>query len=109
MKAGEYDWNVPGVIDDLKAWWAESYSCSLIAVNIQKKYGGYPTRNAVIGKVTRLGLPTHKNVPGCPYCSFHYRVTHAPPRKITRAEFERNRILGLRATERLRVKREASA
>lgn len=48
-------------------------------------------------------------IPDCPYCPFHYRLTHSPPRKISRAEFERNRILGLRATERLRVKREAAA
>lgn len=40
-------------VDTLKAMWAEGSSCSVIA----RALGGGITRNAVIGKVTRLGLP----------------------------------------------------
>lgn len=42
-------------VDLLKKLWADGYSCSVIAAEI----GGI-TRNAVIGKVTRLGLPFRK-------------------------------------------------
>lgn len=40
-------------VELLKKLWAEGLSCSLIA----DRMGGYLTRNAVIGKVSRLGLP----------------------------------------------------
>lgn len=40
-------------VELLKKLWAEGLSCSVIA----DRMGGYLTRNAVIGKVSRLGLP----------------------------------------------------
>ena len=48
-------WTEPR-IKTLKALWADGYSCSLIAAEL----GGEITRNAVIGKVNRLGLPRRK-------------------------------------------------
>lgn len=43
-------------VERLKEMWAEGLSCSQIAAEL----GGGLTRNAVIGKVTRLGLPLRK-------------------------------------------------
>lgn len=48
-------------VEKLKELWEQGYSCSMIA----EKLGGGLSRNAVIGKVSRLGLPQRgrSNVP----------------------------------------------
>lgn len=45
-------WAVPGRVERLKVLWEEGLSCSRIA----REFGDGITRNAVIGKVHRLGL-----------------------------------------------------
>ena len=45
-------------VERLTAMWADGYSASMIAADI-----GDVTRNAVIGKVHRLGLPTRGKTP----------------------------------------------
>lgn len=49
-------------IEGLKRLWSEGYSCSQIAGQL----GGGLTRNAVIGKATRIGLPPRKVVHRAP-------------------------------------------
>jgi len=51
----DFNWNAPGVTDQLKALWAEGYSASQIA-RVLGGDSGLPTRNAVIGRVNRLKL-----------------------------------------------------
>ncbi len=58
MRRGDSDWSEER-IETLKKLWAEGYSCSEIA----KIMGGI-TRNAAIGKVTRLGLVMRGGMPG---------------------------------------------
>lgn len=52
MIEARFDWNDTNV-ESLKTLWTDGLSCSQIA----RAMGGGLTRNAVIGKVTRLGLP----------------------------------------------------
>lgn len=46
-----------GALDMLSEMWAEGLSCSVIAARINAKYKTTFTRNAIIGKAHRLGLP----------------------------------------------------
>jgi hypothetical protein len=43
----------------LKAAWAENISAKNIALALMEKFGGTVTKNAVVSKVARLGLPMH--------------------------------------------------
>jgi GcrA cell cycle regulator len=43
-------------VTDLKLWFGEGRSCSCISMDLHAKYGGYPSRSAVIGKLHRIGL-----------------------------------------------------
>lgn len=52
----DVDWT-PELIDTLKTRWAEGLSASQIAAEIP-----YATRNAVIGKINRLGLTRDRKV-----------------------------------------------
>lgn len=58
-------------IDLLKKLWADGLSASQIAMRL-----GYVTRNAVIGKVTRLGLPSRK-------CQVRSKAVRHQPRPRT--------------------------
>jgi GcrA cell cycle regulator len=49
----------PERVEALKRDWDAGYTCSQIANRLSRD-GGYLTRNAVIGKVTRLGLPARQ-------------------------------------------------
>ena len=44
-------------VEMLKQLWAKGLSCSAIADRVNRKFGTAYTRNAVIGKVSRMGLP----------------------------------------------------
>lgn len=67
-----FRWDDPAV-ETLKTLWAEGLSCSQIA----RAIGEGLTRNAVIGKVTRLGLTPRGNASR--YDSGH-RISHPKPR-----------------------------
>lgn len=63
-------------VDLLRKLWAEGYSCSVIAAEI----GGI-TRNAVIGKVTRLGLQLRKTQKDGRPRGERWREAHRTPRR----------------------------
>lgn len=48
-------WTEP-IVDRLKMLWADKLSCSRCAVELNAEFGTHFERNAVIGKVHRLGL-----------------------------------------------------
>lgn len=57
VRRGSSIWDrVPGLIEDLKKFSLERMSASLVAGKLNSKYGTKISRNAVIGKQTRLGL-----------------------------------------------------
>lgn len=54
-------WDNAEIVAELRQLWAENKtSCTDIASYLTKKYGVPISRNAVIGKVQRLGLECHK-------------------------------------------------
>jgi GcrA cell cycle regulator len=66
-------------VEELQTLWADGLSCSLIA----RKLGGM-TRNAVIGKAHRLGLPTRPRSGG--RARIEKRVNPYPPRVKRKVE-----------------------
>lgn len=52
----DFNWNQEGALDDLKRLHEGGYSCSQIALELSAAFTGTPSRNAVIGKLFRLGL-----------------------------------------------------
>lgn len=57
VRRGSSIWDrVPGLIEDLRKFSLEHMSASLVAGKLNSKYGTTISRNAVIGKQTRLGL-----------------------------------------------------
>lgn len=52
----DFDWNQKGALDDLKRLQGDGYSAAGIANELAAAFKGRPSRNAVIGKLHRLGL-----------------------------------------------------
>lgn len=63
-------------IEKLRALWAHGYSCSYIA----RQIGGGISRNAVIGKASRLGLPRRPT----PLGNHHVRYVKISSTKVKR-------------------------
>lgn len=49
-------------VEELKSSWADGLSASQCADELYQKFGAMPTRNAIIGKVHRLGLEGRKKI-----------------------------------------------
>ena len=78
----DFNWNAEGVTDQLKALWAEGYSASQIA-RVLGGDSGLPTRNAVIGKINRLGIfrdPSTERKPPSPPKHKLVQPTSLPPK-----------------------------
>lgn len=60
MGAMTFDWRKEGATDELGRLYREGQSCSQIAKALTTKFGGYLSRNAVIGKIHRLRLNTRQ-------------------------------------------------
>lgn len=58
---GGFNWAMPGVIDALKVHWGKGLSASRVALELNRSFHPDPplSRNAIIGKVTRLRLDSH--------------------------------------------------
>jgi GcrA cell cycle regulator len=56
---GDFQWT-EAAVTSLCALWAAGKSASECAVPIAKEFGAFPSRNAIIGKVHRLGLTGRK-------------------------------------------------
>lgn len=63
-----HPWTLPERVEALKRMWAEGLSCSTIAGRLSQMCPNEPpvTRNAVIGKVNRLGLEQRARKPAKP-------------------------------------------
>lgn len=72
-------------VDQLKAFWADGASASVIA----SKMG--LTRNAVLGKVHRLGLEKRSNRNGAYYGPKREVTQRTPPKRIYRNSVFKNR------------------
>lgn len=62
MKGGTGYWDTDREAKEafLKTAWNGGHSAGEIVAALKKRFGGNPTRNAVVGKVHRMGLPMHQ-------------------------------------------------
>jgi GcrA cell cycle regulator len=71
-----FQWNET-TVSALKRHYEANLSCTLIAQELNREFGGTPSRNAVIGKLHRLGLKSEIRI-------IRRRIARAPRRAVNR-------------------------
>ena len=56
-----YPWDLAGVSERLRHWWAWNYPTSEIAKRLSLEFPGIFNKNMVIGRARRMGLPPRPN------------------------------------------------